>query len=263
MDKIYIKGVVTKIADDTYEVIASTNSIDRQGDSIDQSGWQLDNYMRNPVMLWAHNYDELPVAKALEVSTASGQLRATFVFASAEANPKAAQIKKLYEDGFLNATSVGFIPLTRSGNIITSAELLEISFVPVPANQDALRLAMQKGLDVSLVKKDLQIEEEPAQIPTPIEEKSGRKLSNETIKALEIIHKCIKDADTAMEALKASAIQGDGTSDDNKSAEKVGESNLIVLDSKDVEQLRKAFQVSDKQNEFILGLLKTLKLQAK
>ena len=40
------------------------------------------------------------------------------------------------------------------GNVITSAELLEISFVPVPANQEALRLAMTKGL-VDLGKKDL------------------------------------------------------------------------------------------------------------
>ena len=52
--------------------------------------------------------------------------------------------------------SVGFIPKTRSGNIITSAELLEISVVPVPANQEAIRLAIQKGLDVSEIKDTLE-----------------------------------------------------------------------------------------------------------
>lgn len=336
MEKIYLKGYVTKIDSNVYEVIASTDSVDRQGDSIDQSGWQLENYMRNPVMLWAHDYSELPVAKAIEVSIASGQLRVKFVFASAEANPKAAQIQKLYEEKFLNATSVGLIPLTRNGNIITKAELLEISFVPVPANQDALRLAMEKGLDVSLIKEDIEkgevadvlsaeemMEKKYENIDnafeimyamckvycdeaTPVEDfskllteaiglltelatggvetegekalkfkdisrltvldiigKTGRKLSGETMKALETIHKCIKDADTAMEELKTSATSGDGSGDDEKSAEKVEVKNTLVLDSERVEGLRKLFQVSDKTHEYILSELKYLKLLAK
>lgn len=332
MSKIFLKGLVKKISDKEYQVVASTNSIDRQGDSIDQTGWKIDNYMKNPVMLWAHDYSDLPVAKCINLSfDNSDQMVASFEFAPEDANPKAAQIQKLYDEGFLNAVSVGFIPNKRSGNIITEAELLEISFVPVPANQDALRLAMEKGLNISLIKKQLEkgevadelnaeeiIEQKYDNLDgmfqviyamcnvycdpvTPvgdfqklltetigllqqlangqmteadaskvaqfkdisiraralINEKAGRKLSADTMKALDTIHQSIKAADTAMESLKSSATVGDGSSDDEKGARSIGQ-NEIVLDSKDVEHIRKALQVSDKHTEFVLGLLKTI-----
>lgn len=148
MQKQFIKGLVTKAADGKYKVLASSAAIDRMGDSIDQQGWELDNFKSNPVMPWAHNYSELPVAKVTGLSVTDKGLEAEFEFAPAEGNPKAQQIKVLYDEGYLNAVSVGFIPKERSGNIITKAELLEISFVPVPANQEALKLAF-KSLDTS------------------------------------------------------------------------------------------------------------------
>lgn len=164
MEKIYIKGFVTKGEGNTYKVLASTASIDRQGDSIDQSGWDLTNYKSNPVMLWAHNYSELPVAKSTAIGVTSLGLESEFEFAPMEANPKAQQIKSLYDNGFLNAVSVGFMPKQRNGNSITKAELLEISFVPVPANQDALRLAY-KSIEGNVELK----EEEKAEIKSWLE----------------------------------------------------------------------------------------------
>ena len=148
MQKQYIKGYVTKGEDGNYRVLASCAVTDRQGDVIDQAGWDLSNFVKNPVMPWAHKYDQLPVAKALTVQVTNLGLEATFEFASAEGNPMAQQVKNLYDNGFLNAVSVGFIPKTRQGNTITSAELLEISFVPVPANQAALRLAAKSMEDL-------------------------------------------------------------------------------------------------------------------
>lgn len=156
MDKLFIKGIVSKIAENKYQVIASTATIDRQGDSIDQSGWDLANYMKNPVMLWAHDYTELPVAKCTSISKETGQLKMEFEFAPAEGNPKAEQIKYLFDNGFLSAVSVGFIPKERNGNVITKAELLEVSFVPVPANPEALGLAVASGANLSLVMKDIE-----------------------------------------------------------------------------------------------------------
>lgn len=150
MQKIYFKGLVTKSEEGKYKVLASTAAVDRHGDIVDQNGWDLTNYKANPVMLWAHNYSELPVAKATGIEITELGLEAEFEFAPSDANPKAAMIQKLYDDGFLNAVSVGFIPKERKGNVITKSELLEISFVPVPANQEALRLAM-KSMDISLL----------------------------------------------------------------------------------------------------------------
>jgi HK97 family phage prohead protease len=146
MQKQFIKGLVTKAAEGKYKVLASTSAIDRQGDSIDQQGWDLSNFKLNPVMPWAHDYSELPVAKVTNIEVTKLGLEAEFEFAPAEGNPKAQQIKVLYDEGYLNAVSVGFIPKDRKGNVILKAELLEISFVPVPANQEALRLTM-KAID--------------------------------------------------------------------------------------------------------------------
>lgn len=150
MNKQFFKGLVTKSENGTYKVLASTSAIDRAGDSIDQSGWDLGNFKKNPVMPWAHDYSALPVAKVTSIEVTDKGLEAEFEFAPAEGNPMAQQIKVLYDEGYLNAVSVGFIPKKRNGNVITEAELLEISFVPVPANQEALRLAM-KNFDLSLL----------------------------------------------------------------------------------------------------------------
>lgn len=156
MQKQYLKGIATKAADGTYRVLASTASIDRQGDSIQQNGWMLDNFLKNPVVLWAHQYDQLPVGKATSIQVTSQGLEMAFEFAPASANEKAGQVQQLFDGGFLNAVSVGFIPAERNGNIITRAELLEVSIVPVPANQEALRLAMSKGLSIDKVIADIE-----------------------------------------------------------------------------------------------------------
>lgn len=145
----YLKGYVkTESGSGKFSVIASTSSIDRQGESIDQAGWDFANYRKNPVMLWAHNYSELPVGKADAIEVKDGQLVVDGTFASKEANPFADQVRQLYEQGILNAVSVGFIPMERQGHIITQSELLEISFVPVPANPEALALVRtMKGFE--------------------------------------------------------------------------------------------------------------------
>jgi len=154
----FINGLVEKANEEEnlYRIIASTSSIDRQGDSVDQSGWDLTHFKKNPVLIWGHDYKALPIGKVTHIEVIKGELVAKFKFASAEANPIAAQVQKLYEEGIVNASSVGFIPLERNGHVITKAQLLELSLVPVPANQDALRLAFAtKSFD--LIEKDFKV----------------------------------------------------------------------------------------------------------
>jgi HK97 family phage prohead protease len=154
--KSYLLGGVEKKAGDNgsdiFTIIASTNAVDRQGDVVDQSGWDLTNFKKNPVLLWAHDYSALPIGKVVSAQVIKGQLIADFIFATADANPMAQQVKRLYEEGIVNASSVGFIPLERQGNVITRSELLELSLVPVPANQEALRRAVEKGFDADFIK---------------------------------------------------------------------------------------------------------------
>jgi len=140
-----------------FEAMISTEAVDRQGDIVRALGARLENYLKNPVVLWAHDYQAPPVARALSVEIIPGEgLKSTFQFSGWGVNPQADTIRRLWAGGFLNATSIGFIPLKSnpmdgnkdgegwySPHDYVEWELLEFSIVPVPANQDALRLALR------------------------------------------------------------------------------------------------------------------------
>jgi HK97 family phage prohead protease len=130
----------------TYEATITTGAEDREGEIVLPSGGQLENYMRNPVVLFAHRYAEPPVAKAQEIAAQGDGLVARFQFPPEGTYDFADTVRRMWGAGFLNAVSIGFIPLEREENIISQWELLEFSIVPVPANQEALRL-MVKALD--------------------------------------------------------------------------------------------------------------------
>ncbi|MDX2100900.1 MAG: pesticin C-terminus-like muramidase [Alphaproteobacteria bacterium] len=130
----------------TVAVVASTELIDRAGDRVLVEGWQLDAYRRNPVVLFAHRDRDPPIGRALEVSVRNGRLTAVLQFADAATYPFADQVFRLIADGYLNAVSVGFRPLTwvrsseptrKGGKDILTQELLEISVVPIPCQPDA------------------------------------------------------------------------------------------------------------------------------
>lgn len=154
----------------TISAVFSTADMDRHGDIVMQN-WDLENYMRNPVILNSHNsYDATEViGKTISLSTADGRLTGEIEFAVGE-NPKAKVIYELYAGGFLNAFSVGFIPLEMdSRGIITRSELLEISAVSVPANQMAL--AKSKGIDVEALETPeppVEVKEDETPMETPV-----------------------------------------------------------------------------------------------
>lgn len=137
--------------DRTIRFVISTGSVDRDRDTIAAAGWKLDNYRKNPVVLWAHDYRGLPLAKAVSVDVEGERLVAMAEF---DTHPMAETVLRMLKGGFLRATSVGFDPLKhvfndqRGGVDFTEQELLEFSIVPVPANPEALMEAAAKGIDV-------------------------------------------------------------------------------------------------------------------
>lgn len=166
-----------KSADDkdygTFKVIISTEDVDRQGESVLLSGWDLSFYKLNPVVLWAHDYSQMPIGVCTSIDIADGKLVAEGKFAPTDF---AQDVRKLYDLGMLRTTSVGFIPKewhASEGGVITRAELLEFSFVPVPANPYALSMNQMKelGFDVAALKTkgiELTIKtEEGAPVTTP------------------------------------------------------------------------------------------------
>jgi HK97 family phage prohead protease len=142
--------------DASFWAIASDSAIDRDGDIILQDGWDLKAYKRNPTIPLFHNYHEFPVAKAAKVKVQDGKLMFKPTFAVNE-NPQAKIAFDLYKGGFMNAFSVGFLPIEfeeetrkdgRIGRNYSKIELLEISAVLVPSNPNALAEARSKGINV-------------------------------------------------------------------------------------------------------------------
>lgn len=135
----------------------STASVDRMGDTIKQDGWKLDNYRKNPVVLFGHDASSLPVAKSIKIWLEDNKLKS-----EAEWTPKELVrfndiVFEMCKGGFLSATSVGFAPSRYSFSVdparnygidFLEQELLEYSVVPIPANAEALIEGKSAGLDI-------------------------------------------------------------------------------------------------------------------
>jgi HK97 family phage prohead protease len=132
--------------------IITDDSIDRDREILTADGWEFDNYKKNPVFLWAHDYRQPPIGKAINLFQEGGQTFIDVEFPTKETYPFADTVYKLYKEGYLNATSIGFIGkeyLPDAQNnvvLITKKEMLEGSAVPVPANPNALQTAKEKGV---------------------------------------------------------------------------------------------------------------------
>lgn len=141
-------------------VVGSSACVDRMGDSIDQNGWVLKNFKKNPVILWGHNVREEkpPIGKAIKVWIDGAGKKARLMFnVKFDMQDKfAAEVYRKIKDGFLNTVSVGFAPMESEpmelenpfgGRVFLAQELLELSFVPVPANPEAVVALKNMGLE--------------------------------------------------------------------------------------------------------------------
>jgi HK97 family phage prohead protease len=150
--------VSTSSASAVLDFIVSDETLDRYNEVIVASGWKLDNYVRNPVFQNSHQYGDIiyTLGRALitEVRTVADRkvLYQRVEFAT-EANPIAKIAYNLYKGKFLNAVSVGFIPMQWENGEpgqswqrrYTEQELLEVSAVGIPANPNALALGLKAG----------------------------------------------------------------------------------------------------------------------
>lgn len=148
--------------------VISVEVSDRYGDIVRSDGMDKSAYEKNPVVLYGHSHKGFPVGRSLwQKSTTLSNGRKGVIAKTQFADTEEGQITyKLWRDGFLNAASIGFIPKTYDAMIedgifkgydIKNWELLEYSIVPVPANQEALRLALDE-LGDNLVVKSLRDE---------------------------------------------------------------------------------------------------------
>jgi HK97 family phage major capsid protein/HK97 family phage prohead protease len=129
--------------------VASTGKLDRFDSKIVPAGIQLAGYKRNPIILWNHDFDT-PIARASNITLENNRLTAEAVFPRPGVDAQADRVYSLIQEEIINAASVRLRP-TKSrpinmekpfeGRIYEESELLELSFVSVPGNSEALIVA--------------------------------------------------------------------------------------------------------------------------
>jgi len=166
--------------DRTLVAWATTDDVDRDGESLSADGWDLKAFRKNSVLMACHDYQRFPVGKVIWIKPDPSD------------NPKGLKFKAqfaetdegldawyLYRNGFMSAFSVGFNPLEdpiyddkadgkkKPRRRYCKNELLEISCVPVPANAMAL-IEAEKGIKTKAFKEmieDIVKNNEPEQEP--------------------------------------------------------------------------------------------------
>ena len=155
------KAAGAEKADRVLRFTISTEDVDRDFDTISVAGWDLKNYKKNPVVLWAHDYWSPPIARSLSVTKEDGALVSMAEFADAEMSMFGDMIFRMLTGKFLRATSVGFIPhewvVTEDvdrpyGYDFKKQELLEYSVCPVPSNPACIIDAHKAGVNTAPLK---------------------------------------------------------------------------------------------------------------
>ena len=132
---------------------ANTTSKDRAGDIVTAEAWAkgVENFRQNPVMLYQHKHD-CPIGRFNQITV---DKKGIFVEGTvSEAAEKNHGIHTLIKDGALKSFSVGFRVKDGKYNsvddtmLITDVELLEISIVSVPCNQESL-FSLRKSFDTT------------------------------------------------------------------------------------------------------------------
>jgi HK97 family phage prohead protease len=146
--------------DNIREFVISNEVEDRHETIIKLSGWDLDQYQRNPVVMYAHAANRIPDPD-LVIGRGKTWFEGDKLIGSVEfepGNPLAEKVMKKIDSGFLRATSVGFFPVEwRWGDkekgedpakfYFTRQVLTEFSIVPVGSNPDALKRDLDEFME--------------------------------------------------------------------------------------------------------------------
>lgn len=162
----------------SFWMVASNQTIDRDGDVIMVKGWDLKNYKKNPVGLWMHQYTLPPIFRAADMEKTDTQLRILMHFPE-ELGQLSDEIYNAYQAKVLRASSVGFgvqevsedAKLRESvglppesgygkGTLFIKQELWENSAVTVPSNPTALAQIKSAGLKTEKLEEMLQHQED-------------------------------------------------------------------------------------------------------
>jgi hypothetical protein len=167
---------VTLSPDEERTVVAtiSTSAVDREGEVLIPQGMRSKDFERNPIVFYNHSYadfmadsqDKLPIGRVTDLKRSETEVIAKVRFADKPANWPAEKpwlpdtLFSLYQQKVLSGWSVGFNPIERRPasdrdvqrfgagcRLVTSKwDLFELSVAPLQCNQEAVTLAVSKGL---------------------------------------------------------------------------------------------------------------------
>lgn len=212
--------------------IINTPREDREGDIIVPKGVHLENFRKNPVVLWEHGLGEIthPIAKcqhpdgnlALEVEV--DQITATSYFTDKVL--ESLQIFHLIAEGLVRATSVRAVPIKSStrktsndgiGVVLEEWELIEWSWGALGVNPDAIARTIDRGTIeghkiTEPLLKSLKSVLAPTSLAIPGWNHSTKKLSQEMIQ--------VERIDTAHEAVQVNGQSTDHSRNEKKTIDK-------------------------------------------
>ncbi|MBO0759396.1 MAG: phage major capsid protein, partial [Bradyrhizobiaceae bacterium] len=142
------------------QFVLSDATPDRFGDIVEVDSWDMENFKKNPIALFAHDKTFI-IGKWANLKTTDKDLRGDLILAPKGTSPRIDEIRRLIEADILRAVSVGFRPLEQApinakdpwaGTRYTKCELVETSLVAVPANPNALAVAKSLNISPSTVR---------------------------------------------------------------------------------------------------------------
>jgi HK97 family phage prohead protease len=168
MRRRFLTADISIVGENEALIRMTTDALARDGDILVPGGCVLDNYRQNPIQLWQHDPSE-PIGTNSDIVVRPDCIEARTTFAPAGVSPVADKVRGLVKSGIIRSVSVGFEPLDAEpidpakplrGLRITKWELLECSFVSIPADPGAVVTARAVA--------DTELEEATAPAPVPV-----------------------------------------------------------------------------------------------
>lgn len=141
--------------------VLSDESVNCYGYRVLTSGGMTEQFLKNPVMLYSHEYGLLPIGTWENVRVEGEQLLADAKFDAGD--PFAQEVARKVEEGILRCCSIGFEILGidesdelklpgQDGPTVSKWNLLECSICAIGANRNAMRLSAEAGAPHPTVK---------------------------------------------------------------------------------------------------------------
>ncbi len=168
-DKCAAVGVEYRKGDEknVVQYIASTQNADREGDVMVMSGGDFKEFLTNPVFIWAHDLQEIPLGSVIDLKIEGNKLLATVLYHCITEISK--DMCALALTGHIKGVSLGFrskmngikfpteqerngLGMRPGGVIFQAWELYELSQCPVGMNSEALKVRSLNKKTIALLK---------------------------------------------------------------------------------------------------------------